>query len=280
MNEGDLLQHGFAFNKNGKLLTLSVPAFDRTGLCLTAFTTRLGGVSKSPLDTMNLGFGRGDDREAVLENYRILGNKLGFDHSRMVAFTQVHKADVCIADDTFAGEAYLPNKREFDSIITNVPNLPIATYHADCVPVFLLDPIARVVGVAHAGWRGTALKTPAAAVRKMQETFGVKPENILAGIGPSISQSAFECHSDVPDAMLAAYGDTATQYIIDDGNGKFHVDLQGLVAQSLLECGIEDKNITVSDECTVKKSDIYWSHRATGGIRGAMAAIIMLKEEK
>ncbi len=273
------MQHGFAFNEKDGLLTLSVPSFDETGLCLTAFTTRLGGVSKPPIDTMNLGFGRGDDRAAVLENYRILGEKLGFDHARTVAFTQVHKADVCVADDSFAGEAFLPNKREFDAIITNIPNLPIATYHADCVPVFLLDPVCRVCGVAHAGWRGTALKTPAAAVEKMQEVFGVDPKNVIAGIGPAISKSAFECHADVPDAMLSSYGETARKYITDDGNGKFHVDLQGLVAESLLECGIEDKNITVSDECTVTKSDIYWSHRATGGIRGAMAAIIMLKDE-
>lgn len=273
------MQHGFAFNKKDGLLTLSVPSFDETGLCLTAFTTRLGGVSKPPIDTMNLGFGRGDERDAVFENYRILGEKLGFDHTRTVAFTQVHKADVCVADDTFSGEAFLPNKREFDAIITNTPNLPIATYHADCVPVFLLDPVCRVVGAAHAGWRGTALKTPAAAVRKMQETFGTDPKNVLAGIGPCIGKDAFECHTDVPDAMLSSFGDVAKRHITDDGNGKFHVDLASLVAESLLECGITDKNITVSGECTVEKSDIYWSHRATRGIRGAMAAIIMLKEK-
>ena len=273
------MKHGFAFNKKDGLLTLSVPSFDDTGLCLTAFTTRLGGVSKPPLDTMNLGFGRGDERGAVLENYRILGEKLGFDHTRVVAFSQVHKADVCVADASFAGEAFLPDKREFDAVITNVPNLPIATYHADCVPVFLLDPVCRVVGVAHAGWRGTAQKTPAAAVRKMQEVFGTNPKDVLAGIGPAISKSSFECHTEVPDAMLASYGETARKYITDDKNGKFHVDLQGLSAESLLECGVCDKNITVAHECTVEKSDIYWSHRATGGVRGTMAAIIMLKEE-
>ena len=261
-------------------MTLSVPSFDETGLVLSAFTTRLGGVSKPPIDTMNLGFGRGDAREAVLENYRILGEKLGFDHTRTVAFTQVHKADVCVADETFAGEAFSPDKREFDAIITNVPNLPIATYHADCVPVFLLDPVRRVSGVAHAGWRGTAQKAPAAAVRKMCEVFGCNPENILAGIGPAISKRSFECHGEVPEAMLASYGEVAREYITDDKNGKFHVDLAGLCAASLLECGVRDENITLSDECTVEKSDIYWSHRATCGVRGAMAAIIMLREEK
>lgn len=274
------MRHGFTFNEKNGVLTLSVPSFDETGMCLSAFTTRLGGVSEAPLSSMNLGFGRGDKHEAVLENYRILGETLGFDSSLVVAFCQVHKNDVCVAEMSDAGEAYLPCKREFDAIITNTPNLPIATYHADCVPVFLLDPVRRAVGVAHAGWRGTAAKTPAAAVRKMCEEFGSSPKDILAAIGPSIGKCCFECHGEVCDAMLSSYGEAATPYITDDKNGKFHVDLQGLCAHSLLECGIPDSSITLSDECTMCKADTYWSHRATGGIRGAMAAIIMLREEQ
>jgi len=146
--------------------------------------------------------------------------------------------------------------------------------------VFLLDPVKRVVGVAHAGWRGTALKTPSAAVEKMQEVFGTDPKNVLAAIGPSIGLCCFECHGEVPEAMLASYGDSAAPYITDDKNGKFHVDLAGLCALSLLGCGVSDSNITLSEECTFCRSDIYWSHRATGGVRGAMAAVIMLSEDK
>ncbi|MBQ8003567.1 MAG: laccase domain-containing protein, partial [Oscillospiraceae bacterium] len=152
-------------------------------------------------------------------------------------------------------------------------------YHADCVPVFLLDPKNRAVGVAHAGWRGTALKTPAAAILQMQKSFGSHPCDILAAVGPAIGKCCFETHSDVPDAMRSAFGKAAEEHISNDGNGKFHVSLPGLNLLTLLSCGISDDNITLSDECTCCKNDIYWSHRATGGIRGTMAAFIMLRGE-
>ena len=271
------MRHGFSENRKDGVLTLSVPSFDETGLALNAFTTRLGGISKPPLEEMNLGYGRGEDRETVSENYRILGNTLGFPHSDLVAFSQVHKNDVCVADISDAGEAHKLIKREFDAVITNVSNLPIATYHADCVPIFLLDPKKKVCGVCHAGWRGTVLKTPFAAVEKMQDVFGSDPKDILAAIGPAIGPCCFECDSDVSDAALDAFGKSAEPFITDDKNGKFHVSLPGLNTLALLESGVLDENITLSDECTFCKSDIYWSHRKTHGVRGAMAAIIMLK---
>ena len=121
------MKHGFKINEINGVTFLSVPSFDETGLCRTCFSTRLGGVSKAPLNSMNLGFGRGDEKENVLSNYRILGDAAGFDEMKTVAFSQVHKSDVCIASESDSGEAFLPKKREFDAIITNTPNLPSAT---------------------------------------------------------------------------------------------------------------------------------------------------------
>lgn len=274
------MRHGFRENRIDGVTFLSVPSFDETGLCRTCFSTRLGGVSAPPLASMNLGFGRGDARERVIENYKRLGHAAGFDGMRTVAFSQVHKSDVCIATEADAGEAFLPKKREFDAVVTNTPGLPVATYHADCVPVFLLDPVRKAVGVAHAGWRGTAAKAPAAAVEAMAKSFGSDPRDILAAIGPSIGMCCFETDHDVPDAMRSAFGSAANEHITDHKNGKFHVSLPDLNALALNECGIRDENITISDECTCCKPDFYWSHRATGGIRGAMAAIIVLKGEE
>lgn len=271
------MKRGFLHNLKNGVSFLSIPSFDETGLCTTCFSTRLGGVSKPPIDSMNLGFGRGDERESVIENYRRLGEAAGFDGMRVVAFTQVHGCNVCVATEDDAGEALTDKKREFDAVVTNAPNLPIATYHADCVPVFLLDPIKRAVGVAHAGWRGTALKCPAEAVKKMTKVFGSDPRDILAAVGPAIDICCFETDRDVPDAMLKSFGEAARAYIKDVGNGKFFVSLTGLCTLALSECGIPDDNITVSGECTCCKSDLFWSHRATGGVRGAMAAIISLK---
>ena len=273
------MKHGFKTNIVNGVTYLSVPAFEKTGLAVTCFSTRRGGVSAPPLDTMNLGFGRGDEKSNVLRNYELLGNAAGFDALRTVAFSQIHRDGVCIAADLDAGEAFSPCKREYDAVITNTPDLPIATYHADCVPVFLLDTKNRAAGVAHAGWRGTAMKTPAAAIREMAKSFGSCPCDILAAIGPSIGACCFETDSDVPDAMLSAFGANAKKHIVSHGNGKYHVSLPALNALTLLDSGIPEENITISDECTCCKNDLYWSHRATGGLRGTMAAVIMLKGE-
>lgn len=274
------MKHGFKTNTTCGVTYLSVPAFDETGLAVTCFSTRLGGVSASPLNEMNLGFGRGDDKSNVIRNYELLGNAAGFDALRTVAFSQIHRNGVCVASDRDAGEAFSCCKREFDAVVSNTPNLPVATYHADCVPIFLLDPKSHAVGVAHAGWRGTAMKTPAAAIREMKKNFGSRPCDILAAIGPSIGACCFETDRDVPDAMLAAFGEEAIRHISSHGNGKYHVSLPSLNVLTLISSGILEDNITVSDECTCCKNHLYWSHRATGGLRGAMAAVIMLKGEK
>ena len=271
------MHNAFKLNNIDGVSFLSVPSFDETGLCVTCFSTRLGGVSRPPLDSMNLGFGRGDERETVLENYRILGGAAHFPHERLVAFTQVHKNDVFVAEEKDAGEAFVAQKREYDAVVTNVRNLPIATYHADCVPVLLLDPKRCAVGVAHAGWRGTALSCPAAAVRKMCEAFSSDPGDILVGIGPAIGECCFETDGDVPEAMLSSFGDDVSHFIKRGDNGKFRVSLSGINAFSLIKAGIPPKNITLSRECTCCKSELYWSHRKTHGVRGAMASIIMLK---
>ncbi len=268
--------YGFKHNIKGDFHYLSVPSFDATGLVTTCFTTRLGGVSEPPLSSMNLGFGRGDERENVISNYDAVGIGAGLPARRIVAFTQVHKNDVCVATNADAGEAFLPEKREFDAVITAEKGLPIGTYHADCVPVFLLDTRLKVCGVAHAGWRGTALMAPSHAVAAMEKNFGSRPCDILAAIGPAIGKCCFETDSDVPDAMLASFGDSALPYITTYGE-RFNVDLAGLNACALIESGIPDENITMADECTCCNSDLYWSHRKTGGVRGAMMALIMLK---
>lgn len=269
------MPHGFELNTCADFQYLTVPSFTRTGKVRHGFTTRLGGISRPPLDSMNLGFGRGDNPDHVKQNYAIAGDAIGFDHNRLVAFHQVHKSDICIADESFAGCAFDENRPCFDGIITRTKNLPIATYHADCVPIFLLDPIGGAAGVVHAGWRGTALKIPAVAVEKMIDELGCDRQNILAAIGPCSQVCCYETDSDVPYAMHDAFGSSADGFL-HQGESKWHVDLSALNRVSLIQCGISAENITVSSECTCCKPDIYWSHRKTGGIRGCMAAIIML----
>ena len=228
---------------------------------------------------MNLGFGRGDVRENVLENYRILGRTAGFPAEKTVAFTQVHESSVFRAEACDAGEAFSEDKRKFDAVITNVPDLPIATYHADCTPIVLFDPHLRAVGAVHAGWRGTAKKIPLFAVRAMVREFGCDPKNILAGIGPTIDECCFETDSDVPGEMIKSFGKNADGAISDMGGGRYRVSLPLLNTKSLIEAGLCADNITLARECTCCNSELYWSHRKTHGVRGAMISVIMLRGE-
>lgn len=266
----------FAENVNNGFLYLTIPSFTETGIVNHGFTSRLGGVSHPPLASMNLGIGRGDDPDAVKENYKIAGDAIGFDPDRLVFFPQVHKDDIFVAREEDAGMGFRDGRPEYDGIITNVKNLPLATFHADCTPIFLLDPINEVAGVVHAGWRGTALQTAGKAARKMQEVFSCKPENILAGIGPCGGKCCYETHRDVPDAFIQSIGNEARDYFIPFGE-KYLIDLAGLNKFILTRYGVLEKNITTSGICTCCNADTYWSHRATNGVRGAMAAIIMLR---
>lgn len=267
-----------SFNENycGDFLYLTIPSFSETGLVNHGFTTRLGGVSRPPLHSMNLGIGRGDSPDAVVENYKIAGNAIGFDPNRLVFFPQVHKNDIFVAREEDAGMGFRDIRPEYDGIITNVKNLPLATFHADCTPIFLLDPVKKVAGVVHAGWRGTALCAAGKAILKMQEVFSCNPEDILAGIGPCGGKCCYETHNDVPDAMVEVFGNDAKNHFTPYGE-KYLIDLAGLNKLVLLKHGVCDANITMSGLCTCCNSDTFWSHRATGGIRGAMAAIIMLR---
>ena len=266
----------FCENKNGDFFYLTVPSFTDTGLVNHGFTSRLGGVSAPPLDSMNLGIGRGDNPDSVRENYKIAGRAIGFDPNRLVFFPQVHKNDIFVATEADAGMGFRENRSEYDGIITQVKNLPLATFHADCTPIFLLDPIREVAGVVHAGWRGTAMQTVGAAILKMQEVFNSSPADILAGIGPCGGICCYETDRDVPDAMINSLGPDAEKYFTPRGN-KWHIDLAGLNRFILMRHGVPTDNITMSDICTCCHPDIYWSHRKTGGVRGAMAAIIMLR---
>ena len=266
----------FSKNYDGEFLYLTIPSFTETGLVNHGFTSRLGGVSKPPLHSMNLGIGRGDDPNAVAENHKIAGKAIGFNPDRLVFFPQVHKNDIYVAREIDAGMGFRDTRPEYDGIITNVKNLPLATFHADCTPIFLLDPVRKVSGVVHAGWRGTALEAAGKAILKMQEVFSCNPKDILAGIGPCGGKCCYETHRDVPDAMIETFGNEAKNHFTLNGE-KYLIDLAGLNKLVLTRHGVDPANITMSNVCTCCNADTYWSHRATGGIRGAMAAIIMLR---
>ena len=237
------------------------------------FTTRLGGVSRDYLESLNLGAHRGDDPKNVAENYRILGEALGFSIPQLVLTNQVHGNTVrVVGRSDWKGSFSNRDYPECDGLVTNEEGTALMVFSADCTPILFYDPVTGAVGAAHAGWRGTAQKIAAKVVETMASAFGCDPGNICAAIGPNIGSCCFETDSDVPDAMIAAFGEAAKAFITPK-NDKFFVDLKGLNALCLRTAGVE--NIEISTHCTACRPDLFWSHRVTRGHRGSQGAIII-----
>ena len=241
------------------------------------FSTRLGGVSSAPFDSLDLGYNRGDDPTCVAENYRRFCAAIGADHNRVVKSRQIHTDGIRMVTEADLGVSLCePAPYEADGLVTNVPGLCLTVFTADCVPALLHDPVARCIAAVHSGWRSTAMAILPKTVETMVSHFGCQPKDILAAIGPAIGGCCFQTQKEVPDAMLATYGDMAAPYIRPDGPDHFRVDLRGIIGQSLLDAGLTDNHIDISDHCTACRPDLFWSHRLIGNERGSMAAMIQL----
>lgn len=240
------------------------------------FTTRYGGVSTGSLASMNIGVSRGDDPENVLENYRRLGQAVGFDPRKAVLCKQIHSDIVRKVGAAEHGAGlYGAPLEPCDALIANEPDTALVVFTADCTPILFSDPVTGAVGAAHAGWRGTASAIAARTVEAMAREFGTKPEDLRCAIGPNIGFCCFETDSDVPDAMIASFGEAARPFIRENGE-KYHVDLKSINAMILRQAGVT--RIDISTDCTVCQSDRFWSHRVTRGDRGSQGAIILCKE--
>ena len=239
------------------------------------FTTRHGGVSEGVWASWNLGENRGDEPEAVRENYRRLGELFGVGADDLVVTKQVHGVNVPYVTEKDKHVIGTEIAEGIDGLVTDVKGLPLMIYVADCVPVLLHDERAGVIAAVHCGWKGSVADILGVAVGRMR-SLGAKAEDIRAAIGASIGKCCFETDADVPQAVEKYLSGDTDGLITDDGNGKYHVDLRGANERRLLQLGLRPENIDVSDECTVCDQEKYWSHRGMGTVRGSMAAVIML----
>ena len=239
------------------------------------FTTRHGGVSVGSQSSLNLAIGRGDSLENVEKNLSILGDALGFDPKKLVMTMQIHSDIVRVVTDRDCAGPCHRNYPQCDGLVTNTPGVALLIFTADCTPLLFHDPVTGAVGAAHAGWRGTAKGIGARVVEAMVENFGSRPEDIRAAIGPNVGICHFETDADVPEAMLAAFGDEVKQYIEKRGE-KFFLDLKAINALVLRRAGV--RHIEISEACTMCQPDRFWSHRVTRGDRGSQGAIIVCGE--
>ena len=242
------------------------------------FSTRMGGVSEGDCASMNLGFSRGDERERVMENYRRMAAALDMPMERMVLSKQTHTTNVRVVTEADAGNGIvrpLPYT-DVDGLVTNVENLPLVTFYADCVPLYFVDPVNRAIGLSHSGWRGTVNRMGLHTLNRMAEEYGTKPDQVLACVGPSICRDCYEVSLDVALEFRQAFGEKAELLLDEKTNGKFQLDLWEANRQILLEAGVREEHLAVTDLCTCCNPTLLFSHRASGGKRGNLAAFLCL----
>ena len=257
---------------------LTYPEFDRLPGFVHAFSTRLGGVSEGIYSSMNLSFTRGDKDEAVRENYRRLADAVGFKMEDIVTSDQTHTANVRLVTEEDRGNGITKPRpyTDVDGMITNVPGLVLATFYADCVPLYFIDPVHRAIGLSHSGWRGTVAKIGEVTVRRMQEEFGSDPSEIYGAVGPSICQDCYEVSEDVASAFAKEFSGHECEILIEKGGGKYQLDLWKSNEIVLRDAGILPEHLAVTNLCTCCNPNLLFSHRASHGKRGNLGAFLKL----
>ncbi len=259
---------------------LTFPALKKTGLVRHLFSTRGGGISKGMFASMNLSFTRGDDVDAVIENYRRIAKVLGCKMEDFVCSDQTHTTNVRVVTREDAGKGVVCPKdyTDVDGLVTNEKGLVLATFYADCVPLYFVDPVKKAIGLSHSGWRGTVERMGAKTVEKMQQVYGSNPKDIVAAIGPSICQSCYEVGGEVAEQFREAFSTPEQQKAIlhDKGNGKFLLDLWKANYYVMREAGIPHEHISVTDVCTCCNGELLFSHRWSDGKRGNLGAFLGL----
>ena len=224
-------------------------------------STRLGGLSKPPFASLNLGAFTNDLKEAVQQNKEILYTDLGINGDQIASSFQCHGHEILNVEKPGYYEG-------FDALITNKKNIFLQILVADCTPILLFDPIHEVVAAIHAGWRGTVNAIVQKTLDKMTLHFHTNPSDCFAYVGTCISQSYFEVDKDVADNFDQEF------YFFDKEKNKYFIDLKGCNARALSDAGLMKNHIAISPFCTVKDNDLFFSHRHEKGTTGRFGVII------
>lgn len=270
-------------NRQGAAEYLTFPLIEETGAVRHLFSTRLGGVSDGIFASMNLSYTRGDEKAAVDENYRRIAGLLGCEPEDIVCSDQTHTTNIRVVEEKDKGKGIIRPKdyTDIDGLITNVPGIVLATFYADCVPLFFIDTEKKAVGLSHSGWRGTVGRMGQCTIEAMQKAYGTRPEDVVAAIGPSICQDCYEVSEDVADAFYREFHGPGhgEAILLSKGNGKYQLNLWRANQIVLEEAGVLPEKIQVTDICTCCNPAYLFSHRASQGKRGNLGTFLGLLSE-
>lgn len=244
-------------------------------------TTRKAGASRGPCASLNLGFRPHDDSEAVRENRARVCRMIGADPAALTCGEQVHGSHVAVIFEKDKGSGALhPSTRipSTDAMITDIENVPLLVLIADCAAVGLYDPANKAVGIAHAGWRGTAAGIAAATVSAMTENFGSNPGRMIAAVSPAVGRCCYAVGDEVLRAFRKTFGEPAEQFFTLNNEGRVHLDLWEANVYQLTNMGIKRENIEVAGICTACHTDVFYSHRSEGPKTGRFGSVIMLRD--
>ncbi len=275
---GITINSNFKIHQKKDLVYLTIPAFDTSNMVKHCFTTRKGGASKDIYESLNTSLTKDDIRESVITNLDTVCSAIDIDYRKLVFSDQVHGDIIRVVTEADIGKGLTIESdiKHVDALITNVPGVPLITFYADCVPVFILDPVNKAVGLVHSGWKGTTLKIAVKTINKMSEVYGTKPEDCFVGIGPSIETSCFEIKEDTAQLFKQSFKNWEL-FLKKKDEEHYTADLWYAIRLMLLELGVKEKNITTSGLCTYCNQDLFFSHRRDKGRTGSLSAIIELK---
>ena len=268
----------YYLQNNGDLYWGEFTHFARTGLVKHGFSTRRGGVSAAPFASLNLGLHTGDAVTDVQENRRRYCAAFGLDAAKAVTAEQIHGDSIVVVTARECGRGALLYETaipQTDALITNIPDLPLLMFYADCVPVYFLDPEHKAIGMAHAGWKGTVAQIASKTLKLLTKQFGTRPQDCLVAVGPSIGPCCYEIDQFVHDKIHAAF--TQPEELLQKtSTGKWKLDLWAANRQQLEGIGVPAQNIVVAGVCTSCNTHMYFSYRAEHGKTGRMGALMSI----
>lgn len=268
-------------NRYKQIEYLTFPLLEQSGMVRHLFSTRMGGVSEGIYASMNLSYSRGDKKEAVDENFKRMAEIFDTTPDKIVCSRQTHTTNVRLVtkEDCGKGVTRPLDYDDVDGLITNETGILLCTSYADCVPLYFVDLKNEAIGLGHSGWRGTVNRMGDAMLKAMHDAYGTEPEDVLAAIGPSICQDCYEVGQEVADAFKCSFPEE-WEYLLKNGKaeGKHQLNLWEANRRILLRAGILESHLAVTDICTCCNSGYLFSHRASQGKRGNLAAFMELRK--